>query len=67
MAAEQNDCKKEIPRNEVLLADDHPLYLDALTDLLTAHNIQVVGTARDGLDAVNRQKGWCPMSLSWTL
>jgi len=61
VAAGQNDCKKEEFRGmRVLLADDHPLYLDALTDLLTAHNIQVVGTARDGLDAVKQAERLVP-------
>lgn len=36
----------------LLLVDDHPLFLDGLHSLLAAHGIDVVGTARDGLEAV---------------
>ena len=36
----------------VLLADDHGLLLEGLKNLLTAHGINVVGLARDGLQAI---------------
>jgi DNA-binding NarL/FixJ family response regulator len=36
----------------VLLADDHPLFLDGLEDLLASDGFEVLGTARDGLDAL---------------
>lgn len=36
----------------VLLADDHPLFTDGLKNLLTLRGLQVVGTARDGLEAL---------------
>jgi two-component system NarL family response regulator len=36
----------------VLLADDHRLLLEGLTNLLDAHGLQVVGAARDGQEAV---------------
>ena len=36
----------------VLIADDHQLFLDALRDLLTARGWQVVGLARNGLEAL---------------
>jgi two-component system NarL family response regulator len=36
----------------VLLADDHRLLLEGLNNLLTAHDIRVVGMAHDGLEAV---------------
>jgi DNA-binding NarL/FixJ family response regulator/anti-sigma regulatory factor (Ser/Thr protein kinase) len=35
----------------VLLVDDHPLYLEGLSNLLAARGMQVVGQAHDGLDA----------------
>jgi two-component system NarL family response regulator len=38
----------------VLLADDHGLFLDGLRNLLTLHGIQVVGTARNGLEAFEK-------------
>ncbi len=38
----------------VLLADDHPLFLDGLRNMLTAHGMNVVGLARDGVEAVEQ-------------
>jgi DNA-binding NarL/FixJ family response regulator len=38
----------------VLLADDHALFMEGLQNLLTLHGIQVVGAARDGLEAVEK-------------
>jgi DNA-binding NarL/FixJ family response regulator len=36
----------------VLLVDDHRLVIEGLSNLLAAHDIDVVGTASDGLEAV---------------
>ena len=44
----------------VLLADDHPLFLDGLTNLLSARGVQVVGTARDGLEALEKARSLRP-------
>ncbi len=38
----------------VLLADDHPLFLDGLRNMLTAHGMNVVGLARDGVEAAEQ-------------
>lgn len=38
----------------VLLADDHALFMDGLQNLLTLHGIQVVGIARNGMEAVEK-------------
>lgn len=38
----------------VLLVDDHPLFLNGLVGLLSAHGIEVVGTARDGFEALQQ-------------
>ena len=35
----------------VLLVDDHHLLLEGLQNLLTAHGVNVVGLAHDGLEA----------------
>jgi DNA-binding NarL/FixJ family response regulator len=35
----------------VLLADDHPLYLEGLRSLLASRGFQVIGTAHDGIQA----------------
>ena len=44
----------------VLLVDDHGLFLEGLRNLLTAHGIEVVGMARDGLDALAAARRWRP-------
>lgn len=36
----------------VLLVDDHSLFLEGMRNLLQAHDIEVVGTASDGLEAL---------------
>lgn len=36
----------------LVLVDDHPLFLDGLHSLLASHGIDVVGTARDGAEAL---------------
>lgn len=40
----------------VLLVDDHALFLEGLQNLLTAHGIQVAGTARDGFEALEKTR-----------
>lgn len=45
---------------KVLLVDDHPLFLEGLQNLLTARGIQVVGTARDGLEALAKARALRP-------
>ncbi len=44
----------------VLLVDDHPLFLDGLKTLLTNRGIEVVGMARDGLEAVEKARALNP-------
>lgn len=41
---------------KILLADDHPLFLEGLSNLLEAHGLEVVGTARDGLEALEKAR-----------
>ena len=43
-------------RMKVLLADDHALFRDGLASLLTAWDIEVVGQASDGLEAVAKAR-----------
>ena len=40
----------------VLLVDDHPLFLDGLKNLLSGRGIQVVGAARNGLEALEKAR-----------
>ncbi len=44
----------------VLLVDDHPLFLDGLQNLLTARGVQVIGTAHDGLEALQKARSLHP-------
>ena len=44
----------------VLLADDHPLFLDGLKNLLAIHGIDVAGTARDGFDVLEKARALNP-------
>lgn len=44
----------------VLLADDHPLFTDGLKNLLTLRGFEVVGTARDGLEALVQARALKP-------
>ena len=38
----------------ILIADDHALFRDSLRSLLEAHDIEVVGEARNGREAVEK-------------
>jgi DNA-binding NarL/FixJ family response regulator len=44
----------------ILLADDHSLLLEGLQNLLESKGIEVVGTARDGLEAVEAARALKP-------
>ncbi|MDL1975223.1 MAG: response regulator transcription factor [Deltaproteobacteria bacterium] len=44
----------------VLIVDDHPLFLDGLKTLLNVRGIEVVGTARDGLEALEKARALKP-------
>jgi DNA-binding NarL/FixJ family response regulator len=45
---------------KVLLVDDHPLFLAGLGNLLTAHGVDVLGTARDGMEALEKARALQP-------
>lgn len=45
---------------KVLLVDDHPLFLEGLRNLLAARGIEVVGTANDGLEALEKARALRP-------
>lgn len=44
----------------ILLADDHPLFLDGLKNLLKIRGIDVIGTAIDGLEALDKARALKP-------
>jgi two-component system NarL family response regulator len=45
---------------KVLLVDDHPLFVEGLTTLLTAQGVKVVGTASNGLEALQQARALRP-------
>ncbi len=45
---------------KTLLVDDHPLFLDGLKNLLTLRGIEVIGTARDGMEALEKARALHP-------
>ncbi len=45
------DKQADVQGMRVLLVDDHPLFLDGLRNLLIARGVNVIGLARDGLEA----------------
>ncbi|MFI0354977.1 response regulator [Actinomadura sp. 9N407] len=51
-------------RQRVLLADDHPVYRDGLSLMLTSTGaVEVVGTAADGIDAVEMARRLRPQVI----
>jgi two-component system NarL family response regulator len=48
---------------KVLLVDDHPLFLDGLTELLTRRGFEIVGTARDGFEALEQARRLHPQVI----
>jgi PAS domain S-box-containing protein len=45
----------EPPREQtILLVDDHPLFIEGLRNMLAARGLSVVGTARDGHEAIEQ-------------
>jgi two-component system NarL family response regulator len=45
---------------QILLVDDHPLFLDGLKNLLTTRGMRVVGTAHNGLEALEKARSLRP-------
>ncbi len=47
----------------LLLVDNHPLYLEGLRSLALSHGINVVGTAKDGLEALDQTRKLLPDTI----
>lgn len=45
---------------KTLLVDDHPLFLDGLKNLMSLRGMAVVGTARDGMEALEKARALHP-------
>jgi DNA-binding NarL/FixJ family response regulator len=43
-------------RSKVMLVDDHPLFMEGLQYVLKAHGIKVAGTAKTGMEAVEKAR-----------
>ena len=41
---------------KVLLVDDHPIFIEGMLSLLQARGIEVAGTAKDGLEALEKAR-----------
>ena len=52
--AEQPLAAARVSGLRVLLAEDHPLFRDGLRNLLITRGVQVVGVAKDGVEAVEK-------------
>jgi two-component system NarL family response regulator len=48
---------------KVMLADDHSLFLEGLQYVLKTHGIQVIGKARDGLEALDKARALKPDTI----
>jgi signal transduction histidine kinase/DNA-binding NarL/FixJ family response regulator len=54
--AEEIDDDGTLRDLRLLLADDHPLFLDGLRNLLVARGLTVAGTARDGREVLEKTR-----------
>jgi len=47
-------------QKKVMLVDDHPLFIEGLQYVLKTHGIEVIGTAKDGREALEKARKWKP-------
>lgn len=50
----------EIVRNRVMLVDDHPMWIDALSEDLVDEGFEVVAAAKNGTECLQRARATCP-------
>ena len=50
----------EIVRNRVMLVDDHPMWIDALSEDLVDEGFEVVAAAKTGTECLQRARATCP-------
>jgi two-component system NarL family response regulator len=60
ISGSQDEDLKEMRGIRLVLADDHPLFLDGLRNLLVARGFTIVGTAADGKQAVEKVRALRP-------
>ena len=54
------DDQKNLRSLRILLVDDQPLFLDGVRNLLTARGLKVIGSAQDGLQALEQARALHP-------
>lgn len=54
--AEETEAQKRKAKIRILLVDDHVLFMEGLQKLLTMQGFDVVGQARDGLEALEKAR-----------
>lgn len=59
-AVEEGQPVSGLPKIRVLLADDHVLFMEGVQRLIEQHNFEVVGTARDGYEALEKARALRP-------
>jgi PAS domain S-box-containing protein len=60
LASAARENPKDVYGLRILLADDQPLFLDGMRNLLKARGLTVIGTAHDGLEAFEQVKALRP-------
>ena len=55
-----SEDQKNLRKLRILLVDDQPLFLDGVRNLLTARGLKVIGSAQDGLQAVEQARALHP-------
>lgn len=54
--SENKNIENDIQKIKVLLADDHVLFMNGLQNLIEQHNFKVIGTAKDGYEALEKAR-----------
>jgi DNA-binding NarL/FixJ family response regulator/signal transduction histidine kinase len=54
---------ESMPGQRILLVDDHPLFVEGITNLIAGRGMQVVGTASDGLEALEKARQLRPDAI----
>ena len=65
LMVEKGGCNENVGLEDlrVLLVDDHPLFLEGLHNLLSARGVTVVGTAENGLQALDQARALHPSAI----
>ena len=50
----------DISRNRVMLVDDHPMWIEALSEDLSEEGFEIVAVAKNGTECLQRARATCP-------